>query len=148
MQNNGIWPPPPTNQAPLIAPEAKPRFSPRVLLLAAGLGALIGFIDIHLTNAQEDKSWAMHMGNYCLAAACLCAALQPKTFWLSAAILTAAPYTVHVIAILHGIQSPYVEPSVDAASEWLFSIFPNGFAALVGAGAGLLWRHVRPPARK
>ena len=64
MQNNGIWPPPPTHQAPLIAPEAKPRFSLRVLLLAAGSGMLIGFIDIHLTTAQTHKSWVTHTGNY------------------------------------------------------------------------------------
>lgn len=143
MQNNGSWPPPPTNQAPLVVPQPKPRFSPRVLLLAAGLGALIGFVDIHLTTAQESKSWAANMDNYYMAAACLCGILQPKTFWLSAAILTGSFYTVHVIAIMNGLGSPYVEPTIDAASECLFNIIPNGLSALAGAGLGMLWRQVK-----
>ena len=100
-------------------------FRPWVLTLSVGLGLALGLLDIFRADGLL-VDWLT------FSIAALLGFLQPKTSWLSAILLSACLYVVHVIAIMHGVKPPYVESSVaDAVYTWS-SLAWNGFGALVG----------------
>lgn len=130
------WPPPPTHQLQTGITDVKPRLSFIPLILAAGFGLSLGIIDIHLT-AKEDRYDLIDISY--MAGAGLFGFLQPKTFWLTAVILTFCLYFVHVVAILDGVSALYVEQDTDHALYCLLNIFPNFTCALVGVAAKFVW---------
>ena len=133
MEDNGVWPPTPTNQVARDEPLAgRPVFA-WVLLLAVGSGSVLGLLDVCRADSLVD--WLTG------AMAAVLGFLHPKTFLLSAFILSLCLYLAHVVAILHGVKPPYVEPSVDEAIFSWLSLLSNGLGAILGAVLGLIDQH-------
>lgn len=135
MENQSSWPPPPTNQAQQNDVRPKPYFSVWVPLLAVGLGFGLALLDVYRADNLVD--WLT------FGAAALLGFLQPKTFWLSVFILSFSLYLVHVFAISHGFQTPYVEKDTDEAINCWLSLLPNGLGGLIGAVAKLFEEYQR-----
>ena len=107
-------------------------------------GFLIGFIDIH--NARTPGE----VESYILACAILGFA-RPKLLWLWPMLFAVTLYMVHLWAIRHGYQPPYVEKNEEYASVCLLKVFPALAGGLVGGGLYVCrsaWRAIKESDRK
>ncbi len=69
--------------------------------------------------------------------------LHPKSFLLSAFVLSLCLYVIHVLAIQHGIRQPFVEQDVGSALVCWFGLFGNSIGGAIGAGFKMavpVWR--------
>ena len=112
----------------LIKLGANPLLWLRVPASAAGLGIGLALLDIAMKN--DLVSWLS------AGASAILGYLQPKTFWLSAFLLSLCLWIVHVVAITHGACPPFVESSIYAADACWESVLPNGLLGIVGATVG------------
>lgn len=100
-----------------------------VVLATTVVGLLIGWNNIH---SADIVPW--QFGFWVIASACLGFAF-PRLCWLFPAIFAYTMYLMHIWAIRHGYQPPYVERYEFDAIEWLFDgILPM----IVGIAAGAI----------
>ncbi len=125
MDDEGIWPPVPKNQPAISEPAPRQYLFVKVPLLALGFGFVLGGWDI--TRKDDWADWAT------FGAVALLGFLHPKTFLLSAFLLSLCLYLVHIAAVMHGLKSPYVEPNTDQALNCWQSVFPKALGTAIGA---------------
>ena len=132
--------PPPTTQPPTVLR----RLARQPFVQASMAGMLLGLADV---LSSDGAGWVLFA--YFWAGAIL-GSVHAGRAWPCWPPLGASLYAAHLAAITCGRGPPYVEPSIQAARQTLWLVFPTGLGLALGsatrwAAAALGWP--RPPVR-
>jgi hypothetical protein len=108
-----------------------------VLYVVTVVGLLIGWNNIHSAGTVP---W--QFGFWLVASACLGFAF-PRISWLCPAIFAYSMYCMHVWAIRHGYQPPFVETNEARAEYWLFDGIVPMMAGMAAGAIRFVFREAR-----